>query len=92
MEQLIRIGNVLLPILYGLSFAAYLRAFLTREEEGARHWTDILLVAAGVHLAYLILRTTGSGTRSARAACATRRRTPTLLWPTWTSMAISTCT
>lgn len=61
MIQAIAAGNIILPILYGLVFAAYLAAFVTKGAKRAERWTALLLPAALLHVGYLVLRMTALG-------------------------------
>ncbi len=61
MIRLVILGNVALPILYGIVFLAYGAAFLSKEEKRTGNWTGLLLPAAVVHGLYLAARTSALG-------------------------------
>ncbi len=61
MIQLVTIGNILLPFLYGITFIAYLAAFLTKGDKRAERWTGLMLPVALIHASYLAIRTSALG-------------------------------
>lgn len=61
MIQLVAAGNILLPILYGITLIAYLAAFFTKGDKRAERWTSLLLPVALIHAVYLALRTSALG-------------------------------
>ncbi len=61
MNQLVIVGNVILPVLYGAAFIGYLIAFLRKEDKGAEKWTGLALPVTILHAAYLGVRTTALG-------------------------------